>query len=98
MNARIRRGEAWWRNVVAEWRRGGGSAAEIARDKGVTVASLYRWKKRLEQPAFVELTPVARPAQPEVLVLTWNGSARLQIPASLGVEALRTIFAAAVRA
>jgi hypothetical protein len=98
MNARVRRGEAWWRNVVTEWRRGGGSAAEVARDKGVTVASLYRWKKRLEQPAFVELTAAVRPAQPEILVLTWNGSARLEIPASLGIEALRTIFAAAVRA
>ncbi len=47
--------------------------------------------------AFVELTPAVRPAHPEVLVLTWNGSARLEIPASLEIEALRTIFAAAVR-
>lgn len=97
MHARIRKGEAWWRNVVGEWTRGGGSAAEVARINGVTAASLYRWKNRLEQNAFVEITPEALPGRPEVLVLTWNGVARLEIPASLGTETLAAVFAAAVR-
>lgn len=97
MHARIRKGEAWWRNVVGEWTRGGGSAAEVARVNGVTAASLYRWKHRLAGEAFVEITPEVRPARPEILVLTWNGAARLEIPASLGTEALAAVFAAAVR-
>jgi hypothetical protein len=97
MRARTRKGEAWWRNVVGEWTRGGGSAAEVARVNGVTAASLYRWKKRLAQEVFVEITPEARPFPPEVIVLTWNGAARVEIPVSLGAEALVAVFAAAVR-
>jgi hypothetical protein len=52
-----------WRNLIAEQKQSGQSAAAFCRTRGVREALFYYWKKQLQQPArpqFVEVQ-VAKP-------------------------------------
>ncbi len=59
-----RRGRRYWKNVVAEYERLGGSQTAFARERGLPISTFRRWlaKLRTEEVAlepvrFVELTP-----------------------------------------
>jgi transposase-like protein len=46
--------------IVEEWRRSGGSAAEVAEKEGVSEGTLWRWRKRVG-PARLNPTGVTAP-------------------------------------
>lgn len=50
-----RRSDEEKRELLAEWRASGLSRAAFARQQGVSPSSLYRWRRALERPAFVEV-------------------------------------------
>ena len=91
-----RHGEAFWRSVVGEWELSGEPVGAVAGRHGVTVASIYRWRKRINPGAFVQITP---PPSHEAagLTLDWGGRVRVRIPGTLSEERLAVVFAAAAR-
>lgn len=60
---RERRGEAFWREVVAEWRRSGLSMAAFCRERELVPTTFYTWRRRVEpangDEAFVPVHVVA---------------------------------------
>ena len=72
------------RLVLDEWRRTGGSIAAFARQRGVTAARLYWWKKRLAA------TPAAAPAPTVSLVpasiITEGAALMIRLPGGVAIE------------
>jgi transposase-like protein len=91
-----RRGEAFWRDLVSEWEEGGEPVGIVAQRHGVTVASVYRWRKRLAPDAFIEITQPPRRGEVS-LTLDWNGRVRVHVPSSLSEDQFAAVFAAAAR-
>jgi hypothetical protein len=52
-----RRSSRWWGQLIAQYEEGQETLAETCRAAGVSVASFYYWRRRLqqEQPGFIEL-------------------------------------------
>lgn len=91
-----RRGEAFWRCVVGEWEQSGEPVGALAQRHGVTVASIYRWRKRIRPGAFVQITPHI-PRDEVGLTMDWGGRVRVRVPVSLDEDRLAAVFAAAAR-
>ena len=93
----------YWRTAEAEealaaWRRSGQSGAAFARQHGVSVRRLLRWRARLKPAAAVfhpvrvveRAGPIA-PRSPEPLELELRGGRRVRVPAGFDPELLEEL-------
>ena len=71
------------RRVFDEYRRVGGSLAEFARQRGISPARLYWWKKRLgsEQPTLSALSLV-----PATVVSAESAITTIRLPNGIAIE------------
>ena len=96
----------YWRaaeaeQVLAAWRRSGRSAAAFAREHGLSVARLLRWRARLAPtavPVFHRVRVVGRPRPtaiapvgPEPLELELRGGRRIRVSAGFDPELLAAL-------
>lgn len=79
-----------WKELLAEYRRGGKSVDEFCSERGISTHTFRYWQGRLRGPArsFVK---VGEPKQVELIL---PSGSKLIIPADLSSDALKNIFEA----
>ena len=89
-----------WRARIAEQEQSGISVGRFCRERRLTEASFYGWRKRLRKAEPVRFAVVERgrmlhpSAREPVLELVLNTGERLRIGAGVDAAALRTVLAA----
>jgi hypothetical protein len=92
--------EDCWRARIAEQEQSGMSVGRFCRERGLTEASFYGWRKRLRKAEPVRFAVVERGRMPQpcatepVLELVLNTGERLRIGVGVDAAALRTVLAA----
>jgi transposase-like protein len=90
--------EKHWREVLGRQRQGGLSVRAFCRQEGICEATLYAWRRRLEEKRRVSFSVVRVRPEPmspmAALELILPGGERLQIAAGIDIGTLRTVLAA----
>lgn len=89
------------REVLAQWRRSGKSAAAFARERGLSSVRLSYWAKQLgSEPAPVKFVPVALGAASvaDAVIEIVHGGVTLRVRESLDAERVGQLCAALMRA
>jgi transposase len=95
----MRRGRDEWRELVANWKRSGGSAREFAEYAGVNKSTLQHWKWVLERDEgyeqrgaalarIVEVRPAVLAATDDRFEVRVVGGRSVRVPASFDGQAL----------
>ena len=87
--ARVGRGEAWWRELLEDWRRSGKPVKRFCVERAVARSAFYRWRKRLSEAG--DVTTSERPVRfapvrlrsRECVALSWDAFGE---PGNAGVE------------
>jgi transposase-like protein len=98
------RSMAVWKRRVAEQRRSRLTVAEFCRREGVSPASFYAWRKRLQkpeaaaggEPLFVALQMPEAPHWPDGLQIELPGGAVVRLPAEAPAALVTTAIRAAM--
>ena len=87
--------QRFWVEVIEEQRKSGYSVADFCRERGLSAASLYSWRRRLAKPAdakkfvAVQLPPVRSVACCEILL---SGGDRVSVPPGFDADSLQCIL------
>ena len=74
-----RRSKDQWQGLVAEQESSGKSQQEFCAKRGVSVASLQYWKRKLREDSFVEIPVVSQPHLRGEAVVEFPGGAVLRV-------------------
>jgi len=84
----------YWQRQIAEQGKSGLSASAFCRARGIAMASVYAWRRRLPADAPVRFALVETGATQEALEVLWPTGERLRITAGVDLATLRTVLAA----
>jgi hypothetical protein len=87
----------YWRKLIAEQESGGQKAGPFCRERGITEASFYYWRKRLRkresvQFALLEARPTDTGSTTCAFELVLTSGERLRIGSEVDEAALRTVL------